>query len=43
MDIIMKMLQDFAKCEEKSANDLDDGSNGPELDMNELEEKIIRR
>ena len=43
MDLIMKMLQDFAKCEEKSANDMGDGSGGPELDLAELEEKIIRR
>ena len=39
----MKMLQDFAKCEEKSANDMGDGDNGPEPDINELEEKIIKR
>ena len=43
MDLIMKMLHDFAKCEEKSANVMGDGSGGPELDLAELEEKIFRR
>ncbi len=37
------MLQEFVKCEEKSANDLGDGDNGPGMDVNELEEKIIKR
>ena len=43
MDLIMKMLMDFARCEEKAGTDLGDGDTGPEMDVSELEEKVIKR
>lgn len=43
MDLIMKMLQAFAKCEEKSSGKDDPIGGGQDMDMNELEEKIVKR
>ena len=45
MDLIMKMLEAFSKCEEKSSGSSDDpfAGNENEMDMNTLQDKIIRR
>jgi hypothetical protein len=44
MDLIMKMLEAFSKCEEKNTNQNDPfGGNENEMDMNMLQDKITRR
>ena len=45
MDLLMKMLEAFAKCEEKNTGASDDpfAGNENETDMNILEEKIVKR
>jgi hypothetical protein len=43
MDLIMKMLEAFAKCEENKSGDDSMGDGGNELDMNTLQDKIVKR
>jgi hypothetical protein len=44
MDLIMKMLEAFSKCEEKNTNENDPfGGNENEMDMNTLQDKVTRR
>ena len=45
MDLIMKMLEAFSKCEEKNSSSDNDpfGGGGDEMDMNTLQDKTVRR
>lgn len=45
IDLVMKMLEAFAKCEEKNSGSNDDpfAAGEDDMDMNILEEKIVKR